>query len=111
MKLPARSAIAASLVMILLCVGATGARADSVAILYRQATPQATYAANKLQAALSERGVTVEHSRITDGREITLSVDSAHLKPEEFAIVPQGKTIAVTGGDNRGMIYGALALA
>ena len=33
------------------------------------------------------------------------------LGPEAFAIIPEGKVITVYGGDQRGMIYGALALA
>ena len=111
MKWPARSATAASLLFIFQCLGATLARADSITILYREATPQATYAADKLQAALSEHGFTVERAGVTDDREIILSVDPTRLKPEEFTIDPQGKVITITGGDNRGMIYGALALA
>jgi hypothetical protein len=85
--------------------------AESVSVLY-QATPQAAYAAKKLNAALSERGLPLDvgHND-AESRQIILAVDPARLQPEEFAIIPQGKLITITGGDNRGMIYGALALA
>jgi hypothetical protein len=85
------------------------ARAESVTVLY-QATPQASYAAKRLKAALSERGLSVDTGPTDDSRQVILAVDPARLQPEEFAIIPQGRVITITGGDNRGMIYGALAL-
>jgi predicted aspartyl protease len=88
----------------------TTARAASVNVVYRQSTPQAAYAARKLRTALLERGFTAASERGGRDHEVVLSVDPAHLKPEEFAIDPRGKVIAIRGGDNRGMIYGALAL-
>jgi hypothetical protein len=39
-----------------------------------------------------------------------LKILPKELPPEAFTISPHGKTIAVTGGDARGLIYGALAL-
>jgi len=41
---------------------------------------------------------------------VTLQISSEGLTPEAFSIVPRGKTIAITGADARGLIYGALAL-
>jgi hypothetical protein len=97
--------------IILYFAAASTAWADSVAVLYRQATPQAAYAARKLSAALAEQGFTVGSQRTGKGRELILSVRSDHLKPEEFSIDPRGGRVSIMGGDNRGMIYGALALA
>jgi Glycosyl hydrolase family 20, domain 2 len=102
--------LAGYLIVLYWVAGAT-ARADSVAVLYRQATPQAAYAAAKLSAALVERGFTVGSQRAGKGRKLILSVRPEHLTPEEFSIKPSGNIITITGADNRGMIYGALALA
>ena len=41
---------------------------------------------------------------------MTLKISAAGLQPEAFSIIPRGKTIAITGADARGLIYGALAL-
>ena len=64
-------------------------------------TPQSAYAARKLEEALapSSKGYTV-----------TLKISAKDLSPEAFSIEPRGKTIAITGGDARGLIYGALEL-
>jgi len=66
-----------------------------------EATPQSSYAARKLAEVLTPS---------TDGYTVTLKVSAKGLSPEAFSIVPKGKSIAVTGADARGLIYGALAL-
>ena len=101
----------AVLLLVLCCFTAAIARADAVAVLCRKATPQSAYAARKLSTALAERGFTVSSQPIAAGHEVTLSVDPQRLKPEEFSIDPRGRIIEIAGGDDRGMIYGALALA
>jgi len=87
------------------------ARAESVAILFGKDSPQAAYAAKKLSATLSERGHAVRFERRASGRQIRLVVDPGRLKAEGFSISPEGNVITIRGGDSRGMIYGALALA
>jgi hypothetical protein len=42
---------------------------------------------------------------------IRIGVNSAKLNSEAYSIIPEGKIITIYGGDNRGMIYGSLALA
>jgi hypothetical protein len=42
---------------------------------------------------------------------ISLATHPQRLAPEAFAIIPESKVITVYGGDNRGLIYGALQLA
>jgi hypothetical protein len=79
--------------------------AAAVTVVCRQTTPQSAYAARRLGAALSERGLA------GDSHQVILDVDPTRLQAEEFAIIPRGKIITITGGDNRGLIYGALALA
>jgi hypothetical protein len=41
---------------------------------------------------------------------ISLAVHPERLGAEAFQIIPEGRVISVVGGDDRGMIYGALAL-
>ncbi len=112
MNVRATSVIAAAFMLVFWLAAAT-AHAESVTVLSRQESPQAAYAARKLRTALSERGFAIAPARAPDGqnsRKVILSVDPTHLAPEEFRIQPRGKAITITGGDNRGMIYGALAL-
>jgi len=42
---------------------------------------------------------------------IRLIIDSVHLEKEAFAIEPAGRTITIKGGDDRGLIYGSIALS
>jgi Glycosyl hydrolase family 20, domain 2 len=100
------------LTLLILVIGVTGAavRAQSVSILYAKASPQAAYAARRLNATLSEQGYTLKVGKNGYDYQLSLAVDSSRLKAEAFSIEPEGSRIAVVGGDNRGMIYGALAL-
>ena len=98
--------------LLLLCGLTTAtAQAQSIAVLCPQPTPQCAYGARKLSEALTERGFAVESERGDPARKVVLAVSQDRLKPEEFSITPQGSLIRISGGDNRGMIYGALALA
>lgn len=92
-------------------LAAGSARAESVTILHDPAVPQAAYAARKLGEALSGRGYTVTRERTGYDHLVSLAVHPGRLGPEAFSIKPEGKVITVLGGDPRGMIYGALALA
>jgi hypothetical protein len=98
--------------LLLLCGLATATtQAQSVAVRCPQPTPQCAYAARKLSETLTERGFAVGSERTDPERKVILAVSQDHLKSEEFSITPVGTVITITGGDNRGMIYGALALA
>jgi hypothetical protein len=85
--------------------------AKGVTVLHESAIPQASYAARKISEALVEKGYELHRER--SGYDFLISVEthSERLQPEAFAIVPEGKVITIKGGDHRGMIYGALALA
>ncbi|MBN1392271.1 MAG: hypothetical protein JW947_05650 [Sedimentisphaerales bacterium] len=99
------------LLLIVVCCFATSVVwAKAVTIVYEKGVPQASYAARKLGEALKEEGYKVTSLRTGDYL-ICLSVHEGLLKPEAFTIIPEGKIITICGGDNRGMIYGALALA
>ncbi|MCF3650683.1 hypothetical protein [Synoicihabitans lomoniglobus] len=85
--------------------------AERVFVLHDATVPQAAYAARKVGAALRAADHEVIAARAQYDRLINLSVNPGRLGAEAFAIIPEGKVITVLGGDDRGMIYGALALA
>lgn len=85
--------------------------AAKVYVLHDAEVPQAAYAAEKLSETLVERGHEVLAGRTGYDHLISLAVNSAQYAPEAFAIIPEDKVITIYGGDHRGMIYGALALA
>lgn len=89
----------------------SAAWAEKVAIVYDESSPQANYAARKLSEALASEGHELLHKHVGYDYLISIATHSERLKPEAFSIIPQNKIITVLGGDNRGMIYGALALA
>ncbi|MBD0377907.1 MAG: hypothetical protein ICV51_20050, partial [Flavisolibacter sp.] len=80
-----------------------------VSIVYDKASPQAKYAVDMLGKALIPKGYTLnsEKSAIV----ITLSINTKQLPEEAYAISVNDKRLTITGGDNRGMIYGSLSLA
>jgi hypothetical protein len=85
------------------------AQATTVSLVHDSSSPQAAYAARKLGATLTERGYTVGKRKDSDLL-VVLQTRPAQLGAEAFAITPNGKVVLIEGGDNRGMIYGALAL-
>ena len=97
------------LLVLALCVPTAAARATTVSVSYGPPNPQSAYAARRLGAALAERGYAVSEKSGSDYR-IRLQVHANRLEPEAFSIRPEGQTITVSGGDRRGLIYGALAL-
>jgi hypothetical protein len=82
-----------------------------VRILHDPAVPKAAYAARKLGETLGRAGYTVSRERTGYDHLVSLAVHPGRLGKEAFSIKPEGKVITVLGGDERGMIYGALALA
>src|SRR5262245_42689683 len=92
-------------------LAAVTAHAQDVEILHDQTVPQAAYAARKLGESLAERGYRVGNGKLADEYVVKLAVNAARPGHESFRIRRQGKAITIEGGDNRGLIYGALALA
>ncbi len=86
-------------------------RPQTVTILHDEDVPQAVYAARKLGEALADRGYEVTPDHTGYDYLVSLAVNRHRLGAEALAIIPEGKVITVYGGDERGMIYGALALA
>lgn len=78
---------------------------------YDSSLPQATYSVKKLSATLTDKGYTIAEEMADEVYNITVRTDSSHLSEEAYSLTVDGKNIVITGGDNRGMIYGCLSLA
>ena len=90
---------------------AAPALGETVRLQFDASSPQASYAAERLASALEAQNHAVAPPGGSGDFEVVLSRDSGTLKPEAFAVTPAGRSIAITGGDERGVIYGALSLA
>lgn len=97
--------------VLLICLVAGSASGANVYVLHDQAEPTAAYAAGKISDALVAQGHEVMAERTGYDHLISLAVNATLYEPEAFAIIPEDKVITIYGGDPRGMIYGALALA
>ncbi|HVS96802.1 MAG TPA: hypothetical protein VHE54_09960 [Puia sp.] len=69
---------------------------------YDRNRPAADYAAGRLRQVLKNNA---------HGHLIRLLIDGRGLENEAWSVRRQGRTITVSGGDDRGLIYGSLALA
>ncbi|HET9396704.1 MAG TPA: glycoside hydrolase family 20 zincin-like fold domain-containing protein, partial [Nitrospiraceae bacterium] len=96
---------------LMLCLAAGSAMAQNVALLFEHSVPQAAYAARKLGETLAAQGYRVTQQRSNYDYLISLAEHPEGLSAESFAIVREGKVITIKGGDHRGLIYGALAVA
>ncbi len=83
--------------------------AQSVHIQYAGTSPQQSYAARMIRKALLLKGYSIKE--IQTDYTIVLTVDPGKAVNEAYSILPTGKTITITGGDERGVIYGSLSLA
>ncbi len=94
------------LVLAALWAAGTACQATGFTILCAVQTPQGKYASRRLREAVESAGVlpaTGKHAVFE------LRIDAA-LGAEAFAIRRKDRTFQVFGGDERGLIYGALAL-
>jgi hypothetical protein len=83
--------------------------AQTAHIVSAISSPQGAYAARMLKKSFKEKGLSLAENKADV--EIVLIIDSIRQPKEGYAIVNNGKRITVTGGDERGLIYGSLALA
>jgi hypothetical protein len=83
---------------------------QSVYILADKGSPQVEYAKGKLIPALTKKGYKIVPDAKSYDYLINLGVDESRLQAEAFMIKKEAKMISVLGGDNRGMIYGALSM-
>ncbi len=98
-----------STILVALAAVGCGTGAGTVTIEYDEESRREVYAARRLAEALSGCGYTVTDTG-GDVR-IGFAVDTTALVTEAFSIAPRRGRIAITGGDERGLIYGALSLA
>ena len=98
---------------LLITLAAAGAaHAERVSIEHDAASPQASYAARRLGEALRDAGYEVRFTkRGAQGFVVRLAIQPERLPAEGFALTPARSTLAIAGGDGRGLIYGALAAA
>lgn len=87
-----------------------GAFAANVVIVADQDSPPARYAAAKVERSLTQAGHRIAKDRKGYEFLISLATHPQRLPPEAFAIIPENKVITIYGGDDRGLIYGALQL-
>jgi hypothetical protein len=100
-----------SLAIGICCLLSGAALAKRVFVLHEKDVPQIEYAACKLTDALIAKEYRVTDFRTDYDFLISLAVHPGRLGAEAFSIIPEGKVITIYGGDKRGLIYGALALA
>ncbi|HZG24054.1 MAG TPA: glycoside hydrolase family 20 zincin-like fold domain-containing protein, partial [Chitinophagaceae bacterium] len=86
-----------------------GGYSQTVQIVYSKLSPQASYAAEKIEAAMVEKGYSKRENKAE--YEINISVNAGSVGAEAFSVATNRKRITVTGGDDRGLIYGSLSVA
>ncbi|WP_228527748.1 hypothetical protein [Pararhodonellum marinum] len=100
--------------LICLTIGLFGSlssiQAQSVYLAYDKTSPQSTYAYSQLSQVLKQKGYQIQSAPGNYDFLISLATHPMRLKPESFSIIPEAKVISIYGGDQRGMIYGALAV-
>ncbi len=96
---------------VLLLSSAAHAQSRQVYLLYDKSTPQAAYASERLEAALTESGYTVTGDRSGYDYLLNIGVNRVRLDPEAYAVIPEDHIITIYGGDGTGLIYGSLAVA
>jgi len=84
---------------------------QNVLYRYKENSPQERYAVSVIAKAMQGMKEKSNSKSTSESFYINLITDSTILLPEAFSITPTGKTITITGGDERGLIYGCLSLA
>lgn len=101
-----RILLAALGLVVALC--STSVSALHVKLVFDSESPQASYAARKLTHTLDKQDHKTTQNSENYDLLINLDVDSHRFQPESFSIFPEAKSLNIIGGDNRGLIYGAL---
>lgn len=82
---------------------------QSVHIAYSKASLQEAYAAGMVEKSLLKKGYSLKGSN--PEFEIRLTINKEKLGSEAYSVVRDKNKITVTGGDERGIIYGSLSIA
>lgn len=82
---------------------------QAVSLRFDASSPQQSYGAAVLKAALLRGGYAIKQSGAVT--EIELRIRNKQLESEAYAVTRQQNKIIVTGGDERGLIYGCFSVA
>jgi hypothetical protein len=82
---------------------------QTVSLRLNKASQPQLYAASVLEAALIKKGYNIKNASAF--YQIDLTINAKQLGAESFSIKHTKQTITITGGDDRGLIYGCLSLA
>ena len=97
------------LLALLLWAGSGPAFAETVRLHFDASNPQARYAAEKLTSTLRDHKHEIARKRGKSDFVVTLSLDP-NLKPEGFSTAVGSRSKTISGGDGRGVVYGALSV-
>lgn len=102
-----------TLALLLLCgtSAVLACASPRVYILADTDLPTSAYAARKLEAAVTAAGYTMAPSATDTDILISLGINAHRLESEAFQVIPEDRVVTVYGGDQRGLIYGALDVA
>ena len=81
---------------------------QTVSLHFDKVSEQQVYGASVLEKALKDKKYTIKESSAF--YQIQLTINKTQLGPEAFSIILNKQTINITGGDERGLIYGCLSL-
>jgi hypothetical protein len=106
-RIPIKNTVLVLVIWLAECTGLV----YSQTIRIRQSTesPRIAYAVKMVTKALSESGHTVNEGTAT--YELNLSIKPDPASSEAYATTVSGRTIAITGSDENGLLYGCLALS
>jgi glycosyl hydrolase family 20 len=106
--------------IIIICL-IPSAFSQTVSLRFNQTSQQQLYAASVLETALIKKGYKIKNAVSPvrgdlEGAEraraqVDLAINAGRLGAESFSIKRAKQTITITGGDERGLIYGCLSLA
>jgi hypothetical protein len=97
------------LLSFILIIGIPNLIAQTIAIRFDTSSHQAKYAAKILEQALEKKGYSINKGGFDYS--ISILADSQNINPEAFELIKNKNEIIITGGDGRGLIYGAYSLA
>ncbi len=83
--------------------------AQTVAIRFDTSSHQAKYAVKILEHALERKGYSINLEEFDYS--ISILADSQNINPEAYELIKNKNEIIITGGDGRGIIYGAYSIA
>ncbi|HSU29271.1 MAG TPA: hypothetical protein VLJ68_12880 [Chitinophagaceae bacterium] len=99
----------AACLVVSLCLSLAYAFSQMLFLNFDIKSPPQVYAISTLMKTVDQRGDRFKKDH--DGFVITLSINAKQLGPEAFEIKASWNKILVIGGDDRGVLYGTLAIA